>query len=54
MSLYDQRRLQEAASEYGEMMALSAEALGADHPDAQRARKWRAAIERELRKPAQE
>ncbi len=52
VTLYAQGRLPEAAAEYGGVMALRVLALGDDHPDTQRARKWRAAIERELSGPA--
>ena len=52
-TLYEQRRLREAAAEYGEVMALRAAALGDDHPDTKRARDWRAAILRELEGPEQ-
>ena len=52
-TLYAQRRLDEAAVEYQELAALRSAALGADHPDAIRAGKWRTAILRELDGPDQ-
>jgi len=53
-NLYQQRRLQEAAAEYGEVTSLRAATAGDEHPDTERVRKWRAAIEREISKAAQD
>jgi hypothetical protein len=48
MALYDQLRLREAAAEYGKVAAARTATLGADNPDAKRARDRQAAIESEL------
>lgn len=48
VSLYAQRRLQEAAAEYEEVASLRSSAQGADHPNTKRARDWHAIIVREL------
>jgi hypothetical protein len=49
--LYQQRRLEEAAAEYQQVEARRTATLGADDPDAKRARDWQAVIERELEAP---
>jgi hypothetical protein len=53
IALYDQRRLREAATEYGEVLALRATTLGGHHPDTKRARRWHTRIQTALQGPDQ-